>query len=376
MKRIIKDIQVQKNIYTLTISGLLILIGVEAVSRFDLVKDAFNTLTKALAPFIWGIVFAFFLCKFADYVESVLPEKMTFKRKRSISSFLSILLLLLILAAIIMLIVPQLASSVSSLSTAIIKFINSPPNWIYEFEERLNLSSEISAKINDSFTDIISGVWNVAQTAIPNIVTSAISTFNSLLNFIIGFIVCLYVLNDREHLLNMCHKFFRAVLPDKGFARCSKVYDLMISKIYLFFQGKTLDSLIVGIICFIFMVAFKYEYSLLISVIIGITNIIPFFGPFIGAVPCTLILLISNPLHALVFIIFVVVLQQLDGNVIGPKIIGDSVGLSSLWIMFSILIGSAYFGVLGMILGVPVFSVVYILVKDWVNERLVEKDLE
>lgn len=376
MRRILRDIEVKKNVFTLTISGLFILIGVEIVNRFDVIKSALNTLTKALAPFIWGIVFAFFLCKFADFVESKLPSDMSFKRKRTISSTLSILLLLALLVVIIMLIVPQLASSVTALSSTIIKFINSPPTWIYDLESRLNLSAEISSKINKSFTEIISSVWNLAQTAIPNIVNSAISTLNSLLNFIIGFIVCLYVLNDREHLLTMCHKFFRAVLPEKGFALGSRIYDLMVSKIYLFFQGKTLDSLIVGVICFIFMVLVKYEYALLISVIIGITNIIPFFGPFIGAVPCSLILLISNPIHALVFVIFVVVLQQLDGNVIGPKIIGDSVGLSSLWIMFSILVGSAYFGVLGMIFGVPVFSVIYILVKDWVNERLIERDLE
>ena len=119
---------------------------------------------------------------------------------------------------------------------------------------------------------------------------------------------------------------------------------------------------------------FKIEYSLLIAVIIGITNIIPFFGPFIGAVPSIFILLIVDPLQALIFAVFILVLQQVDGNIIGPRIIGDSVGLSSIWIMFAIIVGGAYFGFVGMILGVPVFSVVYTLLRDFVNKRLKSED--
>ena len=118
------------------------------------------------------------------------------------------------------------------------------------------------------------------------------------------------------------------------------------------------------------MALFRMEYSLLIAVIIGLTNIIPFFGPFIGAVPSIFILLIISPLQALIFAVFILILQQVDGNIIGPRIIGDSVGLSSLWIMFAIIVGGAYFGVAGMILGVPVFSVIYTLLRDFVNKRL------
>ena len=144
----------------------------------------------------------------------------------------------------------------------------------------------------------------------------------------------------------------------------------MVFNLYKFFEGKLLDSLIIGIICFIFMALFRMEYSLLVAVIIGLTNIIPFFGPFIGAVPSIFILLIISPLQALIFAVFILILQQVDGNIIGPRIIGDSVGLSSLWIMFAIIVGGAYFGVAGMILGVPVFSVIYTLLRDFVNKRL------
>ena len=144
----------------------------------------------------------------------------------------------------------------------------------------------------------------------------------------------------------------------------------MVFDLYMFFEGELCDSLSIGIICFIFMALFRMEYSLLVAVIIGLTNIIPFFGPFIGAVPSIFILLIISPLQALIFAVFILILQQVDGNIIGPRIIGDSVGLSSLWIMFAIIVGGAYFGVAGMILGVPVFSVIYTLLRDFVNKRL------
>ena len=191
-----------------------------------------------------------------------------------------------------------------------------------------------------------------------------------MLNFIIGFIVALYVLMDREHLLNIVKRTSRAILPHDVYAFIKRVCSLMVFNLYKFFEGKLLDSLIIGIICFIFMALFRMEYSLLVAVIIGLTNIIPFFGPFIGAVPSIFILLIISPLQALIFAVFILILQQVDGNIIGPRIIGDSVGLSSLWIMFAIIVGGAYFGVAGMILGVPVFSVIYTLLRDFVNKRL------
>ena len=161
-----------------------------------------------------------------------------------------------------------------------------------------------------------------------------------------------------------------AILPHDVYAFIKHVCTLMVFNLYKFFEGKLLDSLIIGIICFIFMALFRMEYSLLVAVIIGLTNIIPFFGPFIGAVPSIFILLIISPLQALIFAVFILILQQVDGNIIGPRIIGDSVGLSSLWIMFAIIVGGAYFGVAGMILGVPVFSVIYTLLRDFVNKRL------
>ena len=171
-------------------------------------------------------------------------------------------------------------------------------------------------------------------------------------------------------------KVASAYLNESQYNRGKKIGHLLLEKFTGFFGGKLLDSLIVGIICFVAMLFINSQYAALIAIVVGITNIVPFFGPFIGAIPCALILLFVDPLDSLIFIIMILILQQIDGNIIGPRIIGDSVGLSSLWIMFAIILGGAYFGFFGMLLGVPVFSAIYYIFKEIVDERLEEKNEE
>ena len=143
-----------------------------------------------------------------------------------------------------------------------------------------------------------------------------------------------------------------------------------------FIIGKTVDSLIVGVICYIVMLIFRWPYPVLISLIIGVTNMIPVFGPFIGAIPALFLLFIVDPSAALWFALFIIILQQIDGNIIGPLILQDSMGLPSLWIMFAIILGGGFFGLVGMFLGVPVFAVVYVIIKEIVNQRLIDKEIE
>ena len=143
-----------------------------------------------------------------------------------------------------------------------------------------------------------------------------------------------------------------------------------------FIIGKTVDSLIVGVICYIVMLIFGWPYPVLISLIIGVTNMIPVFGPFIGAIPALFLLFIVDPSAALWFALFIIILQQIDGNIIGPLILQDSMGLPSLWIMFAIILGGGFFGLVGMFLGVPVFAVVYVIIKEIVNQRLIDKEIE
>jgi predicted PurR-regulated permease PerM len=217
---------------------------------------------------------------------------------------------------------------------------------------------------------IIEFAWNSVKTFVPNLMSSVLTALSSLGNFVIGFIVCLYILIDKDKIINNLGKFGKAVLNKEQYKKACKIALLAFEKFSNFFSGKIYDSIIIGILCFIAMLFINKEYATLIAVIVGITNIIPFFGPIIGAVPCALLLLIVDPFECLIFVIMIIILQQLDGNVIGPAILGDSVGLSSLWIMFAILVGGAYFGFFGMLLGVPVVAVIYYIVKEFVDEKL------
>lgn len=376
MKKILSDLEVQKRIISYTVSGILIFLGISLVNHFSVVSNFLSSLMKVLSPFIWGIIFSFFMCHFADFLEKNMPQTWPRSTKRIVSSLVSTLLLILLIVAILRLIIPQVITSLTSITKSVMSFINNAPDWFINIENKLNLSVDFTKDLNDYIVKGATSLLSFASTSIPNLIATTMSTVSSVFNFVIGFIVCIYVLDDRERLLRNMRNTFKATFSDKAYENLTILFNLLVNNIYKFFEGKIMDSAIIGVITFIFMVIARLEYPILIAVIVGITNIVPFFGPLIGAVPCVLILLIVNPVHGLIFAIYAVVIQQIDGNIIGPKILGDSVGLSSLWIMFSILVGGAYFGFIGMIMGVPVFSAIYILVKRWVSKRLDQKGLE
>ncbi len=183
----------------------------------------------------------------------------------------------------------------------------------------------------------------------------------------------MYMLASKEKLCKQAKAVVVAYLPVKVSRFLIKVTDMSDAKCGKFIIGKIIDSAIIGLICFIGLTIFKFDYALLISVIVGVTNVIPFFGPFIGAIPCAFLLLLIDPVQCFWFVVFVIILQQFDGNFLGPKILGDTVGISGFWILFSVIIGGGLFGVGGMLLGVPVFAVVYTLVAEGVFTRLKKK---
>lgn len=370
MKKVILSIEEKKKIRVYSLSGIIVVGFAFLLLNINGLLDVLKGLIDVLSPFIWGIFFAFIMSKFANFLENKLSDKMSFKTKRFLSSLLSVLLLILIIALIVIIITPQLAESVTSLSKVIVSFTASPTSWLKQFNGSTDTSKQLLELLYDYSNTLVSSIWTFLKTSVPSIVSATISTVSDVLDFVIGFIVALYMLIDRERIIESFRRLFKAFLSKEKYVKMTVVYNVAIAKFYKFFEGKLLDSLIIGVICFVLMLILRLDYAMLISVVVGITNIIPFFGPFIGAIPSALILLMVDPVQALVFVIMILVLQQIDGNIIGPKILGDSVGLSSLWIMFAILVGGAYFGFAGMILGVPIFSVIYYLVKAEVDKRM------
>ena len=376
MNKFINDADEKKSIRILTTSGILIALFVVLLFKLPDVKGFIANLFKVLSPFIWGILFAIITNNLARYIETHLPEKWPFKTRRFIGALVSVLVLVITMILVVYLLMPKLIASISSLSTLVTNFTSNSSDWIKRLQKNVHLSNDVVIKIYEYSNQAVTALWNAAKDFVPNILTSTITAISSVGNFVIGFIVCLYILIDKQKIAINVKRMGLAFFNAKQYKKGRTIMYLALDKFTKFFSGKVLDSLIIGILCFISMLFINKEYAALISVIVGITNIIPFFGPFIGAVPCALLLLIVEPLDCLIFVIMIIILQQVDGNIIGPAILGDSVGLSSLWIMFAILVGGAYFGFFGMLLGVPVVAVIYYVIKEYVDEILEEKGID
>ena len=183
------------------------------------------------------------------------------------------------------------------------------------------------------------------------------------------------MLYDEEKFKRTFKKLFYGIFPKKFADWLMYLYSLNKIAFNGFVFGKIIDSAIIGVMCYVGALLLKLPYPVLIAVVVGVTNVIPFFGPFIGAIPCLIILVVIDPWAALKFLVFIFALQQFDGNLLGPKILGGSLGLPTLWIMFAIIVGGALFGVPGMVISVPIFSVLYILVRDWINAILKKKQI-
>lgn len=293
---------------------------------------------------------------------------------------ISLLLVLLAVYGLIALVVPQVVSSIRSIVDAMPSYLQTAENWMIQF---LNDNPEMARTVQQATDSAINWFQNWLKTELlPNfnnivygVSSGVMGVVNVLKNLVIGIIVTVYLLASRKTFASQAKKIVYSLLP-VGYANSFVSHTRYAHSVFGgFISGKILDSLIIGIICFIGTSFMKIPYSMLVSVIIGITNIIPFFGPFIGAVPCGLLILLADPLRCLYFVLFIIVLQQFDGNILGPKILGDSTGLSSFWVLFSILLFGGLLGFLGMVIGVPAFAVIYNLITQFINRRLEKKDL-
>jgi len=355
-----------------------------ALFRFQGIGDAVDKLSQVLAPFIYGGVVAYLLrplCnQFERFFQNLLPLKLK-KLANSLAVGLSMVTGLLVVYALIIMIAPQLYSSIRSLWNSLPEKVNLFLDWARatfgEDEKLLSLFDTVS---NTVYAELDKWADN---TLIPYIssVVSIVSGFGTsiykvlmfLYNLLIGLIVACYLLASRKKFARQSVLIVRSLLKPKW-------AELFLSEVAFidrmfggFIDGKLLDSAIIGVLCYIGCAVFRFPNALLIAAIVGITNVIPFFGPFIGAVPSTLLIMIESPIKGLWFILFVLALQQLDGNIIGPKILGDRTGLSSFWVLFAIVLFGGLWGLPGMVVCVPAFAVIYDVVKKLVRRGLARK---
>ena len=350
------------------------------IYRFQGFGDAISKLTGILMPFIYGAVIAYLLKPVCNCVENflrrLLPEKMG-TAANMLAVTISLLFGILVVYALIMMIVPQLITSVTTLYYTARNNLNDFVDWA-SHQEIIASNQKLLDFIETSYDNLQDTLDNIVRTKLVPSVQSLLSgaalgvmSFVTFLkNIIIGVIVSVYLLASRKKFGQQCKMILYSLIKPRW-------ADIILEEILYadkmfggFINGKILDSAIIGVLCYIACLIFKFPSALLVSVIIGVTNVIPFFGPFIGAIPATLLILIQNPIKALWFVLFVLVLQQLDGNIIGPKILGNTTGLSSFWVLFAILLFGGLWGFVGMIVGVPLFAVIYDVIKKLVIHGL------
>ena len=367
-----------------TLSNIIVLcVGVLlAVTLMHLgqVWEGVLAVIHTVMPFIIGFAIAFLLLPIVKRVEGVFNRTL-FRRKahpklsRSLATIIAYVVMLALLAGFFAILVPQLITSVKSVLKYIANFVEMNRETINQLLVKYEFLSIEGEQLVIAWENVVSQVMNYTSLLVDNLMAISSSIYTIVFQLFVGMIAAFYLLMDKEKFCaqgkKVCYALFKPATCERLIYWTRRAHLIFAG----FITGKILDSLIIGIICYVAMLLFRIEYPLLISVIVGVTNIIPFFGPFIGAIPCGLILLLVNPLSALWFLVFIVILQQLDGNLIGPFILGDYVGLSPFWIMLSIMIGGGLFGFAGMLLSVPLFALVYAIVRASMESRLRKRNL-
>lgn len=360
-----------------------------ALLRVSQISAAVSTLIGVAKPIIYGLAIAYLLNPIVKSVDRrLIPflEKKcpNFKKKkqlsRSVGIFLALLFLLAVIVALLNMMIPELYSSIRDMILNVPSQMNRFVDSLSDMNRDNSTLGTLLENIMTEATDFLQNwmrtdLMDSVNELMSSLTVGVINILKEILNLLIGLIVSAYVLFSKEKFSRQCKKITYALFKPSS---ANMILHLTIKSNEIFggfIIGKIIDSAIIGVLCFIGLTLMDMPYTLLVSVIVGVTNVIPFFGPYIGAIPSAILILLTDPRMGIYFIIFIIALQQFDGNVLGPKILGNSTGLSAFWVVFSILIAGGLFGVPGMILGVPTFAVVYYIVDMLIAHKLEKRKL-
>lgn len=373
-------------------AAMVIIVGLLVfflIYRYHGLAENGKRLMAILQPIIIGLVIAYLVVPIVNFEEKhlqpMLMKRIKNQRKarsltRGISVAGALLFVGVIIGILLKMVIPELYTSIEGMVESLPKQVNSFVNLINTYSDS---DSELSSYLSVALTKGSEYFENWAQTEflpqtknlLTSLTTGVINAVRILFNVVIGIIISVYVLMSKEMFIGQSKKLVYALFP-------AKVANVIVKTVHKsndifggFISGKILDSLIIGIICFVVLYLLKMPYTVLVSVIVGVTNVVPFFGPYLGAIPSSILIMLASPIQGVYFIIFIIILQQVDGNIIGPKILGDSTGLTSFWVVFAILTGGGLFGIPGMIMGVPVFAVFYYIVRNIIDYVLKRKKL-
>lgn len=357
-----------------------------ALTHIPQVKQVAKTFLDVFSPFIGGFVIAYLLNTPVDFFK----EKVFEKKKHCLA--LSIVTVYLLAFALIFfllqLVLPQVGDSLIQLLTNLTTYLSNLSRLAQELMQKFHVEGEGFANIVEKYNefvrefssaDVVKKITDILTNSVPQILNISLSFGNGLVNVVVdgltALIASIYMLFGKERLIRKLKKLVYAAFPPRIVDRILTIAGRSNGIFSGFINGKLLDSAIIGVLCFVLCSIFRIPYTVLVSVVVGVTNVIPFFGPIIGAVPCLMILVIVNPWAALRFGVLIIALQQFDGNILGPKILGNSTGLSALGVLIAIIVGGGLFGFPGMLLGVPTAAVLYSLVRDWSERRLLAKGI-
>lgn len=367
----------KKRIIVNSLSLIIPLLLFVFLDRFTAVRDTIQTFLGICFPFVLGIAIAFILYKPQTWIENKFfkNSNMAGYKKRILSTLMTFLIVLLVLGLILAVIIPSIIDSIHSFISNVGVYMDTLTEYATSIATSLNISPENVQSMIDEFS-IVETITETVTTTLPKLASYSYGIVRGVIDFILAIVSGFYILLDREKLIKVIKKINYALL-DNGTAKNLNNWIIDVQIVFeQYIVGNIIDSTIIGVICYLGCLVLRIPYAPMIALIVGVTNLIPVFGPFLGAIPVIIILLLINPISAVIFAIFILVLQQLDGNVIKPIVLGDKLGMSGFWILFSVTIGGGLFSVVGMFLGVPVFALIYSAVREFVHLNLKNKHIE
>lgn len=347
------------------------------LQNIGLVLNTARFLLRVLSPFLYGVCIAFVLNIPLRFFENRVFRKMgnskkVFWRKarRPISVVIVLLLFLGLVAGLISIVIPQLDSSLQSLSLNVKQYITNLESAGDSFLSNLGITLNLAEFLTEMAGRFSEQMAAFVSESLPKLVDSATAVLILVTNLLIGFVVAVYMLLSKERLLRSIKAMIYAYIPQKAADYIAHIYHVSMDRLTGFVSGQLTESVILGALCYIGMSIFRMDYALLISLIVGITNVVPIVGPIVGAIPGALIMLMIHPMKMVWFVVYIIVLQQVEANFIYPKVVGSSIGLPGFWVLFAVLVGGSLFSLPGVLLGVPFFAVFYTLISESVKKRL------
>ncbi|MHB1154441.1 MAG: AI-2E family transporter [Eubacteriales bacterium] len=374
----------RKNIIKIIFIVFVAVLIFVVIQNLDTVFDMLGKLFSILSPFIIGFCIAFIINVLMRFFENRVFLKLKKKKSKFWTRFsrplcllLSILLICAILTVFLLLIIPQIRESIVIIAEELPSRAKSLADSVRDFLLRYNISFDTIDKLQIDWDSISAGILNNFKAGGSTVINTTIDLTSGILktlfNFILGFAFSIYLLMSKEKLAIQIKKVFYAMFKEETATDIVEVVALSNNIFSKFVIGQCAEALIIGVLCYIGMLIFRMPYAIMISSLVAVTALIPIFGAFIGTAVGALMILLVNPIQAVWFLLFITILQQLESNIIYPKVVGDSVGLPGIWVLFSVTVGASLFGITGMLISVPVSAVLYYLLREYINKKLKDK---